>query len=440
MLFECEQICILPEKLNPQNRHSMMTQKDLFAKALMVEKPWFVHEISFDQNVGKLEIWIDFERGSSFYYEDKELGIEGHFKAYDTTEKTWRHLNFFQYQCYLHAWIPRVDLGNGKVRQVQAPWEGHAAGFTLLFEALILELVKVMPVHQVCQLFDVYDNKLWKMIKTYTTKARAEEDYSGVKVIGVDETSARKGHDYVSLFVDLEEKRTIYVTEGKDQTVVQDFVTDFVAHNGQPEDIEQVSCDMSHSFIKGVEDNLPNAAIVFDRFHVTKVINEAVDKVRKAEVVNNPILKSSKYIFLKNRENLTENQKQRLEGIRLSGLNLKSMKALNIREAFQQIYQAPTPEIFDKLLRKWYFWATHSRIEPIKEAAYTIQRHWDGIVNWIDYKISNGILEGFNSIFQAAKAKARGYRRTDTIKAIIYLLTGKLDFSKINPHYVTHSK
>lgn len=440
MLFECEQICILPEKLNPQNRHSMMTQKDLFAKALMVEKPWFVHEISFDQNAGKLEIWIDFERGSSFYYEDKELGIEGHFKAYDTTEKTWRHLNFFQYQCYLHAWIPRVDLGNGKVRQVQAPWEGHAAGFTLLFEALILELVKVMPVHQVCQLFDVYDNKLWKMIKTYTTKARAEEDYSGVKVIGVDETSARKGHDYVSLFVDLEEKRTIYVTEGKDQTVVQNFVNDFVAHNGQPENIEQVSCDMSHSFIKGVEDNLPNAAIVFDRFHVTKVINEAVDKVRKAEVVNNPILKSSKYIFLKNRENLTENQKQRLEGIRLSGLNLKTMKALNIREAFQQIYQAPTPEIFDKLLRKWYFWATHSRIEPIKEAAYTIQRHWDGIVNWIDYKISNGILEGFNSIFQAAKAKARGYRRTDTIKAIIYLLTGKLDFSKINPHYVTHSK
>jgi len=418
----------------------MMTQKDLFAKALMVEKPWFVHEISFDQKAGKLEIWIDFERGSSFYYEDEKLGIEGHFKAYDTTEKTWRHLNFFQYQCYLHAWIPRVDLGNGKIRQVQAPWEGHAAGFTLLFEALILELVKVMPVHQVCQLFDVYDNKLWKMIKTYTTKARSEEDYSGVKVVGVDETSARKGHDYVSLFVDLEEKRTIYVTEGKDQTVVQDFVNDFVAHNGHPGNIEQVSCDMSPAFIKGVEENLPNAAIVFDRFHVSKVINEAVDKARKAEVVNNPILKSSKYIFLKNRENLTEYQKQRLEGIRLSGLNLKTMKALNIREAFQQIYQAPTPEIFDKLLRKWYFWATHSRIEPIKEAAYTIQRHWGGIVNWIDYKISNGILEGFNSIFQAAKAKARGYRRTDTIKAIIYLLTGKLDFSKINPHYVTHSK
>ena len=418
----------------------MLTQKDLFAKALLVEKPWFVHDINFDQTAGKLEIWIDFERGSSFYYEDKELGIKGHFKAYDTTEKTWRHLNFFQYQCYLHAWIPRVDLGNGKIRQVQAPWEGHAPGFTLLFEALILELVKVMPVHNVCQVLDVYDNKLWKMIKAYTNKARAEEDYSKVTVVGIDETPVRKNHVYVSLFVDIEEKRTIFVTEGKDHTVIQAFVSDLVAHGGQPDNIDQVSCDMSPAFIKGVEANLPNASVVFDRFHVSKVINEAVDKVRKSEVEKNPILKGSKYIFLKNRENLTAYQKQRLEGIQLSGLNLKTMKALNIREAFQQIYQAPTSEMFDKLLRKWYFWATHSRINPIKEAAYTIQRHWDGIVNWFDYKISNGILEGFNSIFQAAKAKARGYRRYDTIKAIIYLLTGKLDFSKINPHYVTHSK
>ena len=417
----------------------MFTQNDLFAKALMIEKPWFVEEVKFDLAAGKLEIWIDFERGSTFYFEDEELGIKGQFKAYDTTRKTWRHLNFFQYQCLLHAWVPRVDLGNGKVRQVQTPWEGHAAGFTLLFEALILELVKVMPVHNICNLFGSNDNKVWKMIKAYTETTRACEDFSSVKVVGVDEKAVRKGHDYVSLFVDMEEKRTIFVTEGKDSNVIVDFAEDLIAHGGQPENIKQVSCDMSPAFIKGVEENLPNANIVFDRFHVTKVINEAVDKVRKSEVGNNPILRKTRYIFLKNNENLTGYQKQQLEGIRLSGLNLKTMRALNIREAFQQIYQAPTPEIFVTLLRKWYFWATHSRIEPIKQAAYTIRRHWEGIISWVIYKISNGILEGFNSIFQAAKAKARGYKRFDTVKAIIYLLTGKLDFSKINPYYVTHS-
>jgi len=297
-----------------------------------------------------------------------------------------------------------------------------------------------MQVHQVSQLLGVYDSKLWKMIKAYTETARVCEDFSSVEVVGVDETSARKGHDYVTLFVDLEEKKTLFVTEGRENEVVVDFVEDLIAHNGNAGQISQISCDMSPAFIHGVEKNLPNADIVFDRFHVTKVLNDVVDKVRKAEVATNPILRNSKYLFLKNRCNLSEWQLQRLEEIKISGLNLKTMKALMIREAFQQIYEAPSVEIFDKLLRKWYFWATHSRIEPIKEAAYTIQRHWHGVVNWIFYKISNGILEGFNSIFQAAKAKARGYKRPDTIKAIIYLLTGKLDFSKINPYYATHSK
>lgn len=417
----------------------MLTQKDLFARALLVEKPWFIERIEFDQEGGKLEIWIDFARGSTFSYEDKELDIKGHFKAYDTVQKKWRHLNFFQYQCYLHAWIPRLDLGDGKVRQVQAPWEGQSVGFTLLFEALILELVKVMPVHQVSKLLGVYDGKLWKMLNSYTEAARESEDFSEVKVVGVDETSARKGHDYVTLFVDLEKKKTLFVTEGKDREVVADFASDLKAHQGNAEQISQISCDMSPAFIRGVEDNLPNAAIVFDRFHVSKILNDAVDRVRKAEVADNPILKNSRYLFLKNRNNLTIYQKQQLEYIQLNALNLKTVRALNIRETFQQIYLAPSAEIFDKLLRKWYFWATHCRIPQIKEAAYTIQRHWNGIVNWIEYKISNGILEGFNSIFQAAKAKARGYKRTDTIKTIIYLLTGKLDFNKINPYCATHS-
>jgi len=413
-----------------------MTQKELFAAALMIEKPWFVKEINLDLQLGKLEIWIDFERGSMFYYQDEELGVEGRFKAYDTTQKTWRHLNFFQYQCYLHAWIPRVDTGKGRARQVDAPWEGHAAGFTLMFEAFIMELIKLMPVHQVAKLVGAYDNKLWNLIQTYVDKCRATQDFSDATVIGVDETSARKGHDYVTLFVDLEKKQTIFVTEGKSSKTIDDFTRDLGLHQGNPENISQVSCDMSPAFIRGVEDNFPNAEIVFDRFHVTKIINEALDTVRKNEIKSNPILIGSKYIFLKNPQNLTVNQMAKLEQIRLSGLNLKTMKALHIKEAFQQIYQAKSPEIFRMLLKKWYFWATHCRINPIIEAAKTIKRHWNGIINWIDYKISNGILEGFNSIFQAAKAKARGYKKTQTIINIIYILTANLQFQKLNKYYL----
>lgn len=415
-----------------------MTQKELFAAALMIEKPWFIQEIKLDQDNDKLEIWIDFERGSEFYYEDRKLGVKGYFKAYDTTQKTWRHLNFFQYKCYLHAWIPRVDTGNnkGKIRQVHAPWEGHAAGFTMMFEAFIIELIRLMTVHQVAKLINVYDNKLWGLMQTYVDICRADENLTEVNAVGVDETSVRKGHDYVSLFVDLIQKRTIFVTAGKNSETVTEFAKDLSSHQGNPENITQVSCDMSPAFISGVERELPNADIVFDRFHVMKIINEAIDNVRKIEVKTNPILIKSKYIFLKNNDNLTANQKQKLDLIKLSGLNLKTIKALQIREAFQQIYLANSTNSFRLLLKKWYFWATHSRIKPIIEAAKSIKRHWSGIINWIDYKINNGILEGFNSIFQAAKAKARGYKKIETIKNIIYILTGKLNFHKANQFYL----
>lgn len=416
-----------------------MTQEELFSLALQIQAPWFIKEMKFDLPQGQLDIYIDFERGSVFDYQDEVLGIKGKFKAYDTCEKTWRHLNFFQYKCLLHAYIPRVDIGNGKVRQVQAPWEGKASGFTLLFEALALQLVKLLPVHQVANLLGTYDQKLWNIMHVYTDKCRESEDFSEVARVGVDETAARRGHDYVSLFVDLDQKKTIFVTEGKESETVEAFAKDLKAHNGSPEHITEVSCDMSPAFIKGVTDHLPKAYIVFDHFHIMKIINQAVDKVRKEEAQTNPLLKSSRYVFLKNRKNHTAKQKEAFENLSLSGMNLKTMKAYHMKEAFQQIYNAANPEDFLKLLKKWYYWATHSRLEPFKEVAYTIKRHWYGVQNWAFFKIDNGILEGFNSIFQAAKAKARGYKSTATIKTVIYILTGKLDFAKVNPAYATHS-
>jgi transposase len=156
----------------------------------------------------------------------------------------------------------------------------------MLFEALILELVKVMPVHQVSQIMKTYDKKLWDMIKAYTEKARAEEDYSGMKVVGVDETAARRGHDYVTLFVDLEEKRTVFVTDGKDQQVVEEFVQDLIAHNGTGENITQVSCDMSPAFIKGVEDRLSDLLLTPDYISNENLVKEGTDPNRVKFVGN----------------------------------------------------------------------------------------------------------------------------------------------------------
>ena len=416
-----------------------MKSEELFALAIGINAPWTINTIDLDVPSGELNIHVDFEKGSEFKYIDNSSGEISHHKAYDTRIKKWRHMNFFQYRCYLHARVPRIKLSNGKVKQVKTPWEGNSSGFTLLFEAFILQLVKSMPVHQVCETIGSYDSKIWDILNSYTEKCRDQSDYSKVEEVGVDETAARRGHDYVTLFVDLEEKKTIFVTEGKSNETVIEFTKDLKTHKGSPENIKYVSCDMSPAFIKGVKENLPKAEIVFDKFHIIKIINQAVDEVRRQEVNTNPLLKNSRYVFLKNQNNFTQNQKDKYEEIKLSKLNIKTFRAMQIREAFQQLYLAKDKIGFENLLKKWYFWATHSRIPQIIDAARTIKAHWNGVVNWAKRNINNGILEGFNSLFQAAKAKARGYKNTKTIKAVIYILTGKLDFSLINPFCATHS-
>ena len=352
-------------------------------------------------------------------------------KVYDTQDKTWRHLNFFEHECVLHARVPRIKRDDGCIRLVKPPWSGVSPGFTLLFEALILQLCTHMPVHNVSQLTGVSDFKIWRLLDTYIAAAKSNEDFSEITTIGMDETSVAKGHDYITLFVDLNQSRTIHISDGKDNTTVADFVGVLEGKGGDKKNIRDVSCDMSPAFIKGIRKNLPKAQITFDKFHIIKVINEAVDKVRKEEAKDNPLLKGTRYIFLKNDRNLTQAQKATKKELSLSGLNLKSMRAMRIREAFQLIYAAGNIEQFEACLKDWYFWATHSQLTPMIQAAKTIKNHWDGILKWKESQISNGILEGLNSILQAAKRKARGYKKPH-FKTIAYLITGKLDFSEIN--------
>jgi len=410
--------------------------KELFQMALNVTDPWFVKEVKFDLESKRLDIYIDFKKGSTFSYfdDDEDREIVG-LKAYDTSHKTWKHLNFFEHECYLQTRVPRVKLPNGKVKLITTPWEGLSNGFTLLFEAFLLQLCQAMPVNKVAKISKVSDDKLWDMCEKYIDQTREYEDFKEIDSIGLDETSRAKGHEYITLFVDLSQRRTIFITEGKDNTTVKRFGEDFEAHKGDVDTIKNVSCDMSPAFIKGVKAYLPKAEITFDKFHILKIINEAVDKVRKQEVSTNKLLTGTRYIWLKNYNNLTVKQKEKLDSLTMSNMNLKTMRAYNIRQSFQDIYRATSKEEFSTYLNKWYYWATHSRLEPMTKAAKTIKRHWDGIIKWHESKINNGILEGLNSVIQAAKSKARGYKTFKNYKIIVYLLTGKLDFSLVNRRF-----
>lgn len=413
----------------------MDAQKFLW-EVLGLKAPWVVENINVDQTSKRLDINISFERGAIFGHREAGHEEEIFYKAYDTRKKTWRHLNLFDYECYLHVRVPRIKTAKGQIHLVTPPWSGLMSGFTLLFEALILQLCKNMPVHQVAKLLHTSDYKIWTMLDRYIEQARTAEDFCTVHAIGIDETSEAKGHDYISLFVDLERKRTMFVAEGKSNTTVIDFKRDLEEHGGKAENITDVSCDMSPAFIKGVTEQLPVAKITFDKFHIVKIINVGVDLVRREEVKHNPILKKCKYVLLKNECNLTKKQKDKKEKLLLQGLNLRSLRAMSMRESFQQIYQAESLAVFTSLLKRWYFWLTHSRLAPMQKVAQTIKQHWNGIIRWKESQINNGILEGLNSVIQAAKRKARGYK-TKHIKTIAYLITGGLNFARLNPYLPT---
>jgi transposase len=310
-----------------------MDMQEIFSKALGIENPWFVSDVNFDARAKRLDIQIDFIRGSSFLFE--KIGVRGQYKAYDTVEKEWRHLNFFEHECYLKARVPRIKTSDNEIHLVLPGWSGLQNGFTLLFEALILQLSKGMPVHQVCQLVKISDYKVWSILDKYTEQTRDLNDYSKVTKLGMDETSIAKGHDYVSLFVDLEKKKTLFVAEGKDSATVKAFAEDLEKHQGGVNNVTDVSCDMSPAFIKGVAENLPVAKITYDKFHILKPINEAVDEIRRMETENNPLLKGTRYIFLKNEQNLTQAQRNKKEELKLSTLNSRLFRALALRETFQ---------------------------------------------------------------------------------------------------------
>jgi transposase len=399
-----------------------MRDTALLQLALGLTPPWTVRRADFDPEAHRLDIEIDFAPGSRFAC---PVCGAANCPAYDTERKTWRHLNFFQHQAYLTARVPRVRCGKCGIKTASVPWARPDSGFTLLFEAMLMAMIPAMPVAAVARMVGEHDTRLWRVVHHYVERGRVRADMSSVTRVAIDETASRRGHNYITLFVDIDQARVLFATEGRDAATVAAFADDLTVHGGDPDQVSEVCIDMSPAFIKGVADGLPNAAVTFDRFHAVKIVNDAVDQVRRAERKAHALLKGTRYIWLRNPENLSERQRATLDA--LPTRTLKTARAYQIRLAFQDLYEQDSPEQAAQHLKRWYFWATHSRLEPVIDAAHTVKRHWDGILRWFDSKIANGLIEGINSLLQAAKAKARGYRSIRNLNAMVYLLAGKLD-------------
>jgi transposase len=395
----------------------------LFSAALGLTPPWEVVSVAFDPAGKRLDLGLDFPRGATFCC--PECGRSG-LKARDTERKTWRHMNFWQHETYLSARVPRVECPEHKVRLVAVPWARERSGFTLLFEALIMAMVAEMPVNAVAGLVGEYDKRIWRVVQHYVDLAVEAQDLSGVERVGIDETSSRRGHEYVSVFADLDERRAVFCVEGRDHATVQVFSLFLETHGGDPGKVSEVSQDMSEAFLKGTRENLPNAQITFDRYHVRSHLSTAVDKVRREESKHHKdLLKNTRYVWLKRPAKLTDKQRDLLD--ELLAQPLDTVRAYTLAQQFDSFYELDDPDTAEEFLRRWITEARDSGLQPIAKFCDMLEEHWLGVIRWHHSHVSNGLLEGLNSLIQAAKRRARGYRTNRNFITMIYLIVGKLN-------------
>jgi len=400
-----------------------MDMTTLFTMALGLQAPWEVKDLQFNKEDQRLDIIIDFTRGANFPCPD--CGKPS--KTHDTEERTWLHMDFFQHAAYLTARVPRCHCDEHGTKQVTVPWARPGSGFTLLFEALAMMLIPSMPMRAAAKMLRVHDTQLWRLAHHHVDEALAKVDMAKVQDIGIDETSAKRGHNYISLVMDMVARKLLFAVEGKGSEVLGAFKADLLAHGGNPGKIKEASLDMSPAFVKGLRTHFPKAHLTFDRFHVMKIIGEALDEVRRKEIKEHPELKKTRYIWLKNRSNLTAHQEETLTS--LEDANLLTAEAYRFKLTFQDLYYQCNHEDAGQFLDEWIAMVEASRITPMVDVAKTIRKHKAGVLRWFKSGHTNGLLEGINSLIQAAKAKARGYRSIRNLIAMAYLIAAKLKFN-----------
>ena len=398
-----------------------MTPEELFTTALGLGRQWRVAQCRFEGEPKRLELRLEHLPGEHF----ECPGCRALCGVHDTIERRWRHLNFFQYRCELLAKVPRIWCRKDGVHQVQVPWAREGSGFTLMMEAVMMLLSAEMPVDAMADLLEEHDTRLWRVLMHYVEQAHAKSDWSAVRRIAVDETSARRGHRYVTTVLDAENSSLLLMVEGRSAEAVAAFGKALREHRGDPSQIEAVAMDMSPAYVKGASEHFPQARIVFDKFHLMVLAGQALDEVRRElQREGGADLKGALWSLRGNAWNLTEERQEQRKN--LCRQYTKLGRAMSLRESLQAIYASPERQVAEAELEWWCGWAARSRLRPFRTLAKTIRQHWDGILAYFDTRLTSAAIEAVNGIIQLAKRMARGFKNFVYFRTAAYHRAGKL--------------
>jgi len=396
-----------------------------YSLLLGLDASWKVSDVSLFLEENRVEILVTHVGGPVTC---AECGV-GCTIADHAPERSWRHLDTMQFETRLRARVPRGDCKTCGVKTTAVPWAGKHSRFTLLFEAFAIEVIEACgTVKSAAKLLGLDWDSVHRIMERAVDRGLERRDLESLQYLGIDEKSFRRGQSYVSLLTDLTGSRVLEVVEGRTEEAADGLWKDLSEE--QKEQVEAVAIDMWPAFINSVTTNVTQADIVHDRFHISKYLNEAVDKVRCQEhkalkITGDERLTGSKHLWLFNPENLSE--ERWLEFKTLKDQELKTSRAWAIKEQFRWFWEYRYAGNASKFFNRWYGWATRSRLKPIIDVAKMLKRHFDNILTYFRHRITNAMSEGFNSRIQSIKSQARGFRAFKNYRTRIFFYCGKLD-------------
>jgi transposase len=411
-----------------------MRDTELYRQLLGLASPWTVTRVELAVKEQRVDVWAGHGEGER--WPCPECGAV--LPLYDhTEERAWRHLDSCQFKTYLHARPPRVQCGEHGVRQVRLPWAEAWARFTTLFERLAIDVLLETDVLGAARILGITWAEAWHIQERAVRRGQQAKAPRVVTQLGVDEKAAAKGHRYITLVCDLKEATVEFIADERKQASLDAYFTGLNAE--QRDGIKAIALDMWDPYIQSIRAHVPAAdsKMVFDRYHIMGYMGKAVDTVRKREhralkAVGDETLAGSKYLWLYGEENLPAKHEERFASLKAG--HLQTARAWAIKESLRDLWDYHRTGWAERHWKRWYFWATHSRLTPVIEAARTIQRHLPNVLTFFTHRVTNAVSEGLNSKIQTIKKMAYGFRNPEHFKTAIYFHCGGLQL-----YPVTHT-
>ncbi|MGH2403175.1 MAG: ISL3 family transposase [bacterium] len=408
-----------------------MRDRELYATILGLQAPWTVERVEVDLEGNAIQVWLAREEGAGVECPTCETARP----IYDHRDREWRHLDTCQLETRLHARVPRVECPAHGVVQVRVPWATPGSQFTLLFERLVIDWLQEAAVAAVARRLGTSWEATWGIMQRAVRRGLERREALELEHVGVDEKSFQRRHDYVTVVSDLKTPRVLFVADDRKRESLEAFwalgLTD-----AQRAQIQAVAMDMWEPYVQATLAQVPDAAtkIVFDKFHIAKHLNEGVDRVRRAEqrelkASGDERLTGTKYTWLRHPARFSVDAWRDFRELRDS--QLKVARAWALKETVTALWDYRYVGAARRFFRRWYFWATHSRLQPMIEKARLLKTHLDNVLTYLRHRITNATAEGLNAKIQWIKYTARGFRNRENFKIAIYFHCGALD---LYPH------